>query len=72
MQKHFYKIWKDADDKGERYFPHEFMYKMFHSGVLKEHYEIDTNDRWMIAAAEKKLPIVVGGWEDSTMVNIFA
>ena len=26
----------------------------------------------MIAAAEKNLPIVVGGWEDSTMGNIFA
>ena len=26
----------------------------------------------MIAAAEKNLPIVVPGWEDSTMGNIFA
>jgi deoxyhypusine synthase len=26
---------KDADDKGERYFPHEFMYKMLLSGVLR-------------------------------------
>jgi deoxyhypusine synthase len=29
-------------------------------------------DSWMMAAAEKNLPIVVGGWEDSTMGNIFA
>ncbi len=41
LQKHIHKIWKDADDKGERYFPHEFMYKMLLSGVLKEYYEID-------------------------------
>jgi deoxyhypusine synthase len=41
LQKHIYKIWKDADDKGERYFPHEFMYKMLLSGVLEEYYEID-------------------------------
>ena len=34
--------------------------------------EIDVKDSWMIAAAEKNLPIVVGGWEDSTMGNIFA
>jgi deoxyhypusine synthase len=34
LQKHIYKIWKDADDAGERYLPHEFMYKML-SGVLK-------------------------------------
>ncbi len=28
LQKHIYKIWKDAEEAGERYFPHEFMYKM--------------------------------------------
>jgi deoxyhypusine synthase len=69
--KSIYKIWKDADDKGERYFPHEFMYKMLLSGVLEEYYEIDLKDSWMYAAAEKNLPIVPG-WEDSTMGNIFA
>ncbi|MDC1327184.1 deoxyhypusine synthase family protein [Ulvibacter sp.] len=39
IQKHIYKIWKDADDKGERYLPHEYMYKMLLSGVLEEYYE---------------------------------
>lgn len=72
LQKHIYKIWKDADDAGERYFPHEFMYKMLLSGVLEDYYEIDLKDSWMYAAAEKNLPIVVPGWEDSTMGNIFA
>ncbi len=32
LQKHIHKVWKDADDKGERFFPHEFMYKMILSG----------------------------------------
>jgi deoxyhypusine synthase len=72
LQKHIHKIWKDAEDAGERYFPHEFMYKMLLSGVLEEYYEIDLKDSWMYAAAEKNLPIVVPGWEDSTMGNIFA
>ena len=72
LQKHIYKIWKDADDNGERYFPHEFMYKLLLSGALEEYYEIDLKDSWMYAAAEKNLPIVVPGWEDSTMGNIFA
>ncbi len=72
LQKHIHKIWKDADDKGERYFPHEFMYKMLLSGVLEEYYEIDLKDSWMYAAAEKNMPMVVPGWEDSTMGNIFA
>ena len=72
IQKHIQKIWKDADASGERYFPHEFMYKLLLSGVLEEHYEIDPKNSWMLAAAQKNIPIVVPGWEDSTMGNIFA
>lgn len=73
LQKHIYKIWKDADDKGERYFPHEFMYKLILSGALEqEGYEIDPKNSWMIEAAKANLPMVVPGWEDSTMGNIFA
>ncbi|MBN8568722.1 MAG: deoxyhypusine synthase family protein [Ignavibacteria bacterium] len=72
LQKHIHKLWKEADDNGERYFPHEFMYKMLKSGVLEQYYEIDPKNSWMLAAMEKNLPIVVPGWEDSTMGNIFA
>ena len=72
LQKHIYKIWKTAEENGERYFPHEFMYKMLLSGVLEDDYEIDPKNSWMLAAAEKNLPIIVPGWEDSTMGNIFA
>jgi len=72
LQKHIYELWKDAEKKGERYFPHEYMYKMILSGVLEKYYEIDPKNSWMIAAAEKNLPIIVPGWEDSTMGNIFA
>ncbi|MFD1315884.1 deoxyhypusine synthase family protein [Namhaeicola litoreus] len=72
LQKHIFKIWKDAEENGERFFPHEFMYKMLLSGVLEEYYEIDPKNSWMLAAAKKNLPMVVPGWEDSTMGNIFA
>jgi deoxyhypusine synthase len=72
LQQHLFDIWNNADSKGERYFPHEFMYQMINSGVLKQYYEIDPKDSWMVAAAEKNIPIVVPGWEDSTMGNIFA
>ncbi len=64
--------WQDADKKGESYFPHEFMYKILLSGKLKEHYQIDPKNSWLLAAAEKNLPMVVPGWEDSTLGNIFA
>jgi deoxyhypusine synthase len=72
LQAHLFEVWKSAEDKGERLFPHEFMYRMINSGILKQYYEIDPANSWMIAAAEKNLPIVVPGWEDSTMGNIFA
>jgi deoxyhypusine synthase len=72
LQKHIFKIWKEAQDSGKRYFPHEYMYKMLLSGVLEQYYEIDPKNSWMLAAAEKNLPIIVPGWEDSTMGNIYA
>ena len=72
LQTHIFDLWKSAEDKGERYFPHEFMYQLLLSGVLEEYYEIDLKDSWMYAAAQKNLPMVVPGWEDSTMGNIFA
>lgn len=72
LQKHIFDIWKSAEVGGDRFFPHEYMYQMLTSGVLEEYYEIDPNDSWMLAAAEKNIPIVVPGWEDSTMGNIFA
>ena len=72
LQKHLVKQWKDAEAKGERYFPHEFLFKTIKSGELEQYYEIDPKNSWVVAAAEKNLPIVVPGWEDSTTGNIFA
>jgi deoxyhypusine synthase len=66
------KEWVRADQAGERYFPHEFMYKILLSGDLKKSYQIDPKDSWLLAAAEKNLPIFVPGWEDSTLGNMYA
>ena len=72
LQKHIFKLWKTAEEKGERYFPHEFLYQLLLSGVLEAYYEIDIKNSWMYAAAQANLPMVVPGWEDSTLGNIFA
>ncbi len=64
--------WKRADQAGERYFPHEFMYKILASGVLKKEYQIDPKNSWLLAAMEKKLPMFVPGWEDATLGNMYA
>jgi deoxyhypusine synthase len=72
LQRHFVKQWKGAQEKGERIFRHEAIWKTLLSGQLEQYYEIDPKDSWVLAAAQKKVPIVVPGWEDSTMGNIFA
>ena len=64
--------WMGADQAGKSYFPHEFMYRLLKSGVLKKSYQIDPANSWLLAAAEKNLPIIVPGWEDSTLGNMFA
>lgn len=64
--------WVAADQKGERLFPHEFLYQVLRSRVLEPLYEIDPKDSWLLAASEANLPIFVPGWEDSTLGNVFA
>src|SRR6476469_10236516 len=66
------KYWEKADKAGEAYFPHEFFYQILLSGELEQYYQIDPKNSWMLAAAEKNLPIICPGWEDSTLGNIYA
>nr|MBS0037188.1 deoxyhypusine synthase family protein [Saprospiraceae bacterium] len=72
IQSKIYKRWKEAEMAGKRFLPHEYLYQLLKNGDLKEFYQIDPADSWMVAAAEKNLPIIVPGWEDSTLGNIFA
>ncbi|MBW2963363.1 deoxyhypusine synthase family protein [Candidatus Woesearchaeota archaeon] len=64
-------VMKKAEEVGKRFFPYEFMYQLINTGVLKQYYEIDPKDSWMLAACEKNIPIFVPGWEDSTLGNMF-
>ncbi|HRQ11597.1 MAG TPA: deoxyhypusine synthase family protein, partial [Trueperaceae bacterium] len=64
--------WTRADKAGERYFPHEILYRILLSGKLEQHYQIDPEDSWLLAAAQRNLPIIVPGWEDSTSGNMYA
>ncbi|PAW78743.1 MAG: deoxyhypusine synthase [Verrucomicrobia bacterium Tous-C9LFEB] len=66
------KEWVAADQAGQRFFPHEFMYKILKSGALKDSYQIDIKNSWLYAAMEKNLPIFVPGWEDATLGNMYA
>ena len=64
--------WVAADQRGERLFPHQFMYRILQSDALAGSYQIDPKDSWMIAAAERNLPMFVPGWEDSTLGNMYS
>lgn len=66
------KKWKEAEAKGERYFPHEYFYQILLDGSVDSHHDGDAEACWLLEAAKKNLPIVVPGWEDSTLGNIFA
>ena len=66
------KEWVRADQAGERFFPHQFMYKILLSGDLEKSYQIDPKNSWLLAAAQKNLPMFVPGWEDSTLGNMYS
>jgi deoxyhypusine synthase len=64
--------WRRACEQGDRKFPYEYLFDVLRSGELEEHYQIDAQDSWMVAASEKGIPVYAPGWEDSTMGNMFA
>src|SRR5213596_1872777 len=64
--------WVSAASKKECFFPHEFLFRILKECRLKKFYEIDPADSWVMAAAQKDLPMFVPGWEDSTLGNIYA
>ncbi len=72
LEKPILAAWENASKSGKSYLPHEYFYQILRSGDLKSSYQIDPKNSWMLAAAEKNLPIFVPGWEDSTLGNIFA
>ena len=71
IEKAVLRHWMDKDQAGKRLFPHEFMYEILRDGSIAEFYQIDPKSSWMVAAAEKNLPMFVPGWEDSTLGNMY-
>lgn len=64
-------LWKAAEGNGERKFPHEWYREVFKQPDFADHFQMPAEDSWMLAAAEKNLPIYCPGWEDSTIGNVF-
>ena len=72
MEPHLLKMWQDAQRKGERYFPHEYFRRLFVKKLIKPDPKANPKDCWTYAAYQKNVPIVIPGFEDSTMGNIFS
>ncbi len=72
MEPHLLRMWKEAEKKGERYFPHEYFRRLFAKKLIKPDPMANADDCWAYAAYKKNIPIVIPGFEDSTMGNIFA
>ena len=64
--------WQKAEAAGERAFPYEFLYRALQRPELTAAFEIPPTDSWLVAAAERRLPVFVPGWEDSTLGNMYA
>ena len=65
-------VWTRADKSGEARLPHEFFYEIILNQEFQAEWQGDPANSWLLAAAEKNLPIIVPGWEDSTCGNFFA
>lgn len=72
MEPHLLKMWQEAAQEGKKYFPHEYFRRLFSEKLIKPDSQANPQDCWTFAAYQKNIPIVVPGFEDSTMGNIFA
>lgn len=72
MEPHLLKMWQEAQDKNERYFPHEYFRRLFQEKLIQPDPQANPDDCWTYSAFEKNIPIIIPGFEDSSMGNIFA
>ena len=72
LERHIVLQWRLAQERGEPHLPHEFVFQALREGNLEPFYQIDPADSWVVAASEMDIPLVVPGWEDSTLGNMFA
>mgnify|MGYP006436617215 CR=1 FL=1 len=71
IERRIFDLWREADQAGRRRFPHEYLYDLVRHRLDRDDFQIDPADSWILAAAERDLPLFVPGWEDSTLGNIF-
>jgi deoxyhypusine synthase len=63
-------LWEKAAKTKKPRLPHEFLYEVILNPKFQKEFQIPKKNSWMLAAAEKNLPLFVPGWEDSTLGNM--
>jgi len=72
LERRLIEAWKDAARAGATRTPGEFMTHVMTDRDIRQHFQGDPADSWVLAAAEANIPIFAPGWEDSTTGNVFA
>jgi deoxyhypusine synthase len=72
LERRMLSLWKHAGDNGIRRTPAEFLFEVLEDRSLREHFQTDPANSWLVAAKETGVPVWAPGWEDSTTGNIFA
>ncbi|MDR3418456.1 MAG: deoxyhypusine synthase family protein [Nevskia sp.] len=65
-------LWQEEDEANQACFPHEYVFKAVLQPEFRKLMRIPPEHSWVLAAAEANLPLVVPGWEDSTLSNFYS
>ena len=71
VEKQLHRQWKAACDAGISPLPSEHMMAVLADPEVQKHFR-EPEGSWLLAAAEKGIPVYTPGWEDSTSGNMFA
>jgi deoxyhypusine synthase len=64
--------WAEAADSGNPKLPAQYMFDLLDDPDLAQHFQIPVSHSWVVAAKEMQIPVIVPGFEDSTLGNIYA
>lgn len=65
-------LWQKAAEAKAMRMPVEFMFDLLDDKELVQHYQVPREHSWVAAAKDKGIPVIVPGFEDSTLGNIYA
>ncbi len=66
------KLWREAAEEGRSHTPAEYMFMLLDDEDLMDFYQVPREDSWLAAAKDAGIPVIVPGFEDSSLGNIFA